>query len=505
MFPGQNAATQPNAMWIVRLALRRPYTFVVMSVLIVILGLASIVRTPKDIFPDIDIPVISVIWTYNGLSAQDFEQRITIYSEFALSSNVNDIERIESQTIDGVGIIRLHFHPGVKIPSEQYNMAFGDSATLGTNDGEILIALKHERKKGAPAYAADLRTSLHAAFPHLTFDFQPADLVSQILNFGLKSADRRAHRRLQQGREFADRPRVARADRPHSRRHPHAAHGNPGPEAEVAALHVREDVVDRLDVEMGRADYSYQQINQPTKPNMSNTPKLAGKVAVVTGASKGIGAAIAKAFAAHGASVVVNYASSKGGADKTVDEIVKAGGKAIAVGGDVSKAAEVQALIDAAIKNYGRLDILVNNSGVYEFAPIEAVTEESFHRHFNINVLGVLLATQAAVKHLGEGASIINISSGVTTSSCRAALFTPARKPRSTPSPACSRKSSGPRRSGSTPSIPARSKPKGRTPPASSGPRWKPPWSRRPRSAASANPATSPPLPSSSPLTTPAG
>jgi multidrug efflux pump subunit AcrB len=102
-------------MWIVRLALRRPYTFVVMSVLLVILGVLSIVRTPKDIFPEIDIPVISVIWTYNGLSAQDFEQRITVYSEFALSSNVNDIERIESQTIDGVGIIRLHFHPGVKI------------------------------------------------------------------------------------------------------------------------------------------------------------------------------------------------------------------------------------------------------------------------------------------------------------------------------------------------------------------------------------------------------
>ena len=102
-------------MWIVRLALRRPYTFVVMSVLIVILGILSIVRTPKDIFPEIDIPVISVIWTYNGLSAQDFEQRITIYSEFALSSNVNDIERMESQTIDGVGIIRLYFHPGVKI------------------------------------------------------------------------------------------------------------------------------------------------------------------------------------------------------------------------------------------------------------------------------------------------------------------------------------------------------------------------------------------------------
>lgn len=102
-------------MWIVRLALRRPYTFVVMSVLIIIMGVLAIIRTPKDIFPDIDIPVISVIWTYNGLSTQDFEQRITIYSEFALSSNVNDIERIESQTIDGVGIIRLFFHPGVKI------------------------------------------------------------------------------------------------------------------------------------------------------------------------------------------------------------------------------------------------------------------------------------------------------------------------------------------------------------------------------------------------------
>jgi 3-oxoacyl-[acyl-carrier protein] reductase len=148
---------------------------------------------------------------------------------------------------------------------------------------------------------------------------------------------------------------------------------------------------------------------------MSNSQKLAGKVAVVTGASKGIGAAIAKAFAAQGASIVVNYSSSKAGADKTVDEIFKSGGKAVAVGGDVSKASDAQGLIDAAIQNYGRLDILVNNSGVYEFAPIEAVTEESFHRLFNINVLGVLLTTQAAVKHLGEGASIINISSGVST------------------------------------------------------------------------------------------
>ncbi len=142
--------------------------------------------------------------------------------------------------------------------------------------------------------------------------------------------------------------------------------------------------------------------------------KLTGKVAVVTGASKGIGAGIAKALAAEGAAVVVNYSSSKAGADTVVAEITKAGGKAVAVGGDVSKIAEAQGIIEAAIKNYGRLDILVNNSGVYKMAPIEQVTEEEFHRIFNVNVLGLILATQAAVKYLGEGGSIINIGSGVT-------------------------------------------------------------------------------------------
>jgi len=142
--------------------------------------------------------------------------------------------------------------------------------------------------------------------------------------------------------------------------------------------------------------------------------KLKGKVALVTGASKGIGAAIAKSLAAEGASVVVNYASSKAGADAVVAEIAKAGGKAVAVRGDVSKSADAQGIVDAAIKQFGRLDVLVNNSGVYEFAPLESITEDDFHKHFNVNVLGLLLTTQAALKHLGEGSSIINIGSIVT-------------------------------------------------------------------------------------------
>ena len=147
----------------------------------------------------------------------------------------------------------------------------------------------------------------------------------------------------------------------------------------------------------------------------SQMSKLANKVAVVTGASKGIGAAIARALAAEGASVVVNYASSKAGADAVVAAITRAGGKAVAVGGDVATAAGAKGVIDAAIEHYGRLDVLVNNSGVYEFAPIEEVSEEQFHRHFNVNVLGVLLTTQAAAKHLEAGGSIINVSSVVTS------------------------------------------------------------------------------------------
>ncbi len=142
--------------------------------------------------------------------------------------------------------------------------------------------------------------------------------------------------------------------------------------------------------------------------------KLTGKVAVVTGASKGIGAAIAKALAAQGASVVVNYSSSKAGADGVVDAITAAGGKALAVAGDVSKAADAKGIVDTTVETYGRLDILVNNSGVYEFAPIDEITEAHFHKHFDVNVLGLLLTTQAAAKHLGEGASIVNVSSVVS-------------------------------------------------------------------------------------------
>lgn len=142
--------------------------------------------------------------------------------------------------------------------------------------------------------------------------------------------------------------------------------------------------------------------------------KLEGKVAVVTGASKGIGAEIARRFARDGAAVVVNYLSSKAGADKVVADIAAAGGKAVVVGGNVSEAADAQAIIEAAISNFGKLDILVNNSGIYEFGSIEEITPEHFHKQFNINVLGLLLTTQAAVKYLPEGGSIINIGSVVS-------------------------------------------------------------------------------------------
>src|SRR5256885_1635227 len=147
-----------------------------------------------------------------------------------------------------------------------------------------------------------------------------------------------------------------------------------------------------------------------------NSNKLNGKVAVVTGASKGIGAAIAKQLATEGAKVVVNYSSSKKDADKVVDEIAKDGGKAIAVQANLSKQADIERLFAGTKKAFGRLDVLVNNAGIYEFSPLENVTEEHFHKHFNLNVLGLLLASQAAAKLFDSaGGSIINISSLAST------------------------------------------------------------------------------------------
>jgi 3-oxoacyl-[acyl-carrier protein] reductase len=144
--------------------------------------------------------------------------------------------------------------------------------------------------------------------------------------------------------------------------------------------------------------------------------KLSGKVAVVTGASKGIGAGIAKGLAAEGAAVVVNYSSSKEGADRVVGEIVAKGGKAIAVQGSVAKAEDVKRIFAETKKTFGRLDVLVNNAGVYAFSPLDQITEDHFHTIFNTNVLGLLLATQEAEKHFGpEGGSVINIGSAVTT------------------------------------------------------------------------------------------
>src|SRR5262249_10500907 len=148
------------------------------------------------------------------------------------------------------------------------------------------------------------------------------------------------------------------------------------------------------------------------KGTQMNNKKLNGKIAVVTGASKGIGAGIAKAFAAEGASVIVNYASAKQDADRVVDEISKRGGRAVAIQGNVAKKTDVERLFAEAEKAFGKIDILVNNAGVYEFVPLEQVTERQFYRMFDTNVLGMILATQEALKHFNaDSGSIINIGS----------------------------------------------------------------------------------------------
>lgn len=148
----------------------------------------------------------------------------------------------------------------------------------------------------------------------------------------------------------------------------------------------------------------------------TNSKKLSGKVAVVTGASKGIGASIAKSLAAEGASVVVNYSSSKAGADKVIEEITAKGGKGVAVQANMAQSSEIDRLFTQTKKAFGKVDILVNNAGIYEFLPLDKLTEEHFHKQFNLNVLGLLLASQAAAKQFdGVAGSIINISSVVST------------------------------------------------------------------------------------------
>ena len=180
---------------------------------------------------------------------------------------------------------------------------------------------------------------------------------------------------------------------------------------------------------------------------MSN--RLSGKVAVVTGASKGIGAEIARHLAAEGAAVVVNYASSKAGADKVVGEITARGGRAVAVQAGVARPEDITRLFAETKKAFGKLDVLVNNAGIYEFAPLEEVTPEHFHRQFGLNVLGLILATREAVKHFGpQGGSVVNISSIVSRLALPGATVYSASKARSIRSPAPSAPSWGRGRSG---------------------------------------------------------
>jgi 3-oxoacyl-[acyl-carrier protein] reductase len=159
----------------------------------------------------------------------------------------------------------------------------------------------------------------------------------------------------------------------------------------------------------------YHSVQKNRNQEKAMARKLEGKVAVVTGASKGIGAEIAKHLAAEGASVVVNYSSSKAGADRVVDEIKSRGGRAVAVQANVARPEEIQGLFSEAKKAFGRLDVLVNNAGIYNFAPLEDITPEHFHKQFDLNVLGLILATQEAARYFGEdGGSVINISSLVS-------------------------------------------------------------------------------------------
>ena len=186
------------------------------------------------------------------------------------------------------------------------------------------------------------------------------------------------------------------------------------------------------------------------------TRRLEGKVALVTGASKGIGAEIAARLAAEGAAVAVNYSASKAGAERVVAAIAAKGGKAVAVGGNLTDAGQVKGVVAETVKAFGPIDILVNNAGVYAFAPLDGITPEHFHSQFDLNVLGLLLVSQEAARHFNPaGGSIVNISSGVSTLTPPNTPSTTRPRRRSTRSPRCCPRSSRRARSASTPSIPA--------------------------------------------------
>jgi 3-oxoacyl-[acyl-carrier protein] reductase len=246
-------------------------------------------------------------------------------------------------------------------------------------------------------------------------------------------------------------------------------------------------------------------IRTPTEQEQSMSD-LKGKVAIVTGASKGIGASIAKNLAAAGAAVAVNYASSREGAERVVADIKVSGGKAIAVKGDVAKAADVRRLFEETRSAFGGVDILVNNAGIYHFQPLEDITEDEFHLQFNTNVLGTILAAKEAAKHFGpDGGSIINISSVASEQAQPTATVYSATKGAVDTLTRVLAAELGQRKIRVNAIAPAGWRPRAPTPPVSSAAISRRTWWRAPRSAGSASPMISPASPCFWPPTTPPG
>ena len=173
-------------MWIVNIALKRPYTFVVLALLILVISPIVILRTPVDIFPNINIPVVSVLWNYGGMNAEEMEERITSVYERVLTTVVNDIDHIESQSLNGIAVVKVFFHPNAKLETAfgQVNLSYSTSAPVGTMDADLLVSLAPGHRP-TDDYMRELRERLPREFPGVSFYFLPADIISQILNFGL--------------------------------------------------------------------------------------------------------------------------------------------------------------------------------------------------------------------------------------------------------------------------------------------------------------------------------